>query len=82
MLFCRYCIIKYFVGKGLRELIIESLLENERSEETIDKCFHLMREDYGKNYLVKTKANNGAHELLESLKVKDIKMSVLYMRLI
>ncbi len=68
---------KYFVGKGLRELIIEALPKQNRSEETIEKCFDLMREDYGKNYLVKTKAYKGVNDLLDSLKEMNIKMSVL-----
>lgn len=68
---------KYLVGKGLKNLVVSSLPENQRSDETIEHCHKQMLEDYGNNYLVKTKPYDGIEELLKKLYTREIKMAVL-----
>ncbi|MDZ7740182.1 MAG: HAD hydrolase-like protein [Bacteroidota bacterium] len=68
---------KYFVGRGLRNLVIEALPEKERDEEMIEKLNRAMMDDYGKNYLVKTKTYEGIREVVSSLKKNGFKMGVL-----
>mgnify|MGYP006277682877 CR=1 FL=1 len=68
---------KYFVGKGLKNLVLASLPEDQRSDELIEECHDLMLQDYGKNYLVKTRLYDGIEELIDSLHAKGIRMAVL-----
>ncbi len=68
---------KYFVGKGLKNLTISCLPENERNDETVEKCFRFLMEDYRQNYLVKTKLYDGISDLLDDLDKKGLKLAVL-----
>jgi len=68
---------KYFVGKGLKNLVLASLPENHRPDALIDECYALMLEDYGRNYLVKTRLYDGIQELINMLYDKGIRMAVL-----
>ena len=67
---------KYFVGKGLRELVAQALPKNNLSEDLIDHCLAMMIDDYDQNCLVKTRLYDGIPELLEVLKKQNISMSV------
>ncbi len=68
---------KYFVGRGLRNLVIEALPEKARKEELIEEFNQAMLEDYGKNYLVKTKTYEGVQEVVSRLKMNGFKLGVL-----
>ncbi|MCF8388863.1 MAG: HAD family hydrolase [Bacteroidales bacterium] len=72
-----YADYRYFVGKGLRELIINAVPEAHRQDHIIDECYRLMNKDYGNNYINKTKAYDGIESLVSRLKEKDIKLAVL-----
>jgi phosphoglycolate phosphatase len=69
---------KTFVGSGIKSLVINALPEQLKTNETqIDTCFDAMKRIYSENCTVKTKAYNGIYELLEPLKKKGIKLSIL-----
>ena len=72
-----YADYRYFVGKGLRELIINAVPEAHRQDHIIDECYRLMNKDYGNNYINKTKVYDGIESLVSRLKEKDIKLAVL-----
>lgn len=66
-----------FVGSGVRSLIVKALPEQHRSESQIDTCFDEMIVVYGKQCTVKTKPYAGIVDLLDVLKSKKLKLSVL-----
>ncbi|MCF8236096.1 MAG: HAD family hydrolase [Bacteroidales bacterium] len=68
---------KYFVGKGLKNLVLASLPEDNRPDELIDECHDLMMQDYGQNYLVKTSLYDGIEELINTMYDQGIRMAVL-----
>ncbi len=68
---------KHFVGRGLRNLTIQCLPEENRDEETIEICFRSMTKDYLENYLNKTKLYDGIGDLLDTLSAGKMKMAVL-----
>lgn len=68
---------KQLVGKGLGNLVIKALPEDQRSDKVIGICNEQMLEDYGKNYLVRTRPYDGIMELLEKLHHQKIRMGVL-----
>ncbi|MFN4246041.1 MAG: HAD family hydrolase, partial [Brevinematia bacterium] len=47
------------------------------SEDTLQQCIKLMKEEYSKNYTKKTKPYEGIYELLDFLKANNYKISVL-----
>lgn len=67
-----------FIGDGVRELF-RKLLEyrNSFSEEKLSVCVSMMKEEYSKNYLSKTKPYDGIYELLGFIASKGFKMSIL-----
>ena len=72
-----YTDYKIFVGRGLRNLTVQSLPENLRSEESINKAFQEMFEDYSQNCLVETSLYDGIPQLLDEMTSRGIKMAVL-----
>lgn len=68
---------RFFVGNGLRNLVLKALPTNERSEANIDRCLDELREEYGKRWAEKTKPYPGVPELLDSLTANGIKMAIL-----
>jgi phosphoglycolate phosphatase len=68
---------KYFVGTGMRNLVINSLPPQKRSQVMVDKCLDQMRKEYSKRWDNKTKPYEGIPELLDILVLKNIKLTVL-----
>lgn len=69
---------KEFIGEGIRELFIKLLnYRNTFSEEKLTKGIELMKEEYSKNYLNKTKPYEGIYELLDYLQENNIKIAIL-----
>ncbi len=66
----------YFVGDGLKNLIIRAIPENERTDGNFIKVENLFSQYYSENYYKKTKIYNNIIELLNSLKLKGIKLAV------
>ncbi|HOE16089.1 MAG TPA: HAD family hydrolase [Syntrophorhabdaceae bacterium] len=71
-----YDAYRYFIGKGVTNLVAETLPQEKRSEELIIQCYELIVADYWKNYLVKTRLYDGISDVLNILKGQGIKMAV------
>jgi len=68
---------KYFVGKGIFQLVRVALPESRRDKQTIARCHKLMMEVYGNNCTNKSKPYEGIIDLLNELKSREIKLGVL-----
>ena len=69
--------IKTFVGEGLRVLTIRALPESQRTEENIQRCFELLKTEYGACSTNKTHPYAGIPELLDHLTDCGVKMNIL-----
>lgn len=67
---------RLFVGKGLKNLVFESLPENKRSDEDIDYFYKIMMETYDANYDKYMRLYDGVAELLDYLVDNDYKIAV------
>lgn len=67
----------YFVGNGIKQLVERSIPEQYRNGEKFEALFNAMMEEYGNNYLNKTYIYDGIPQLLNFLKNKGIKISIL-----
>lgn len=68
---------RYFVGDGLLGLIQRILPADKRDEEHVRRLIMAFREDYARNWQVKTGLYDGIAPLLNTLQEKSIKLSVL-----
>ena len=68
---------RYFVGEGLQKLVERILPVEKRSDELVRSLILAFREDYGRNWKVRTGLYDGVPELLDRLQEKKIKMGVL-----
>lgn len=71
-----YDAYRYFIGKGVTNLVAETLPQEKRTEEHIARCYDLIVADYRKHCLVKTQLYNGIAETLRLLRGSGIKMAV------
>jgi phosphoglycolate phosphatase len=67
---------RYFVGDGVQKLI-QRVLPADAREELGDTCLREMREEYGRNWNVKTRPYDGVPELLDELTARGLKLAVL-----
>jgi phosphoglycolate phosphatase len=68
---------RYFVGKGLRELIRCVLPEEKINDQTIDKLLASMKIEYAKRWAENTKPYAGIPELLDELQKHVFPMAIL-----
>jgi phosphoglycolate phosphatase len=68
---------KYFIGKGLRNLVTCVLPGNSRDDKTIDICLDRMFQEYGSRWRDKTLPYDGIPELLDALTERGIKLAIL-----
>lgn len=68
---------RFFVGNGIKNLVIRSLPESARSEKEISECVERMVADYKQNYISKTRLYDGVASLLDALVEKGVKLAVL-----
>ncbi|MDL2323130.1 HAD family hydrolase [Bacteroidales bacterium OttesenSCG-928-A17] len=68
---------RYFVGTGLRNLVIKCLPEDKKADRYVDETLAVLMTEYGKNVLNKTVLYPGIPELLDVLKQKKYKLAVL-----
>lgn len=68
---------RYFVGKGLRNLVGCTLPEEQRTDENILGLYADLLEDYEKNCLKKTILYRGIPNLLDALKERGLKLAIL-----
>jgi len=67
---------RYFIGRGLRNLVGKTLSEEQRTEENITELYAELLEDYKQNLLQKTVLYKGISDLLEALKERGLKMAI------
>jgi phosphoglycolate phosphatase len=67
---------RYFVGRGLENLVREALPENSRDGDMVAGCLNTMVDDYRKNCLVKTRLYDGVPEMLDELAHRSIKLAI------
>jgi len=67
---------RYFVGAGVRNLVLRALPEDKRSQATVDKCFDLMISDYNQNCFIKTRLYDGTIEVIDELRRRGVKLAV------
>jgi phosphoglycolate phosphatase len=72
-----YDAYRYFIGRGLRNLVVASIPEKNRCEQNIKNLFQELLQDYKKNLLHKTSLYKGIPELLDKLSERGIRMSIL-----
>jgi len=69
---------KYFVGDGMENLVVRSLPEIERDDRRlVEQCIASMREEYSRNWNVRTRPYAQIPELLDVLEQRKIRMAVL-----
>jgi len=68
---------KYFVGDGLANLVLRTLPEDHRDEETLNRVIAAEREEYGRGWANKTRPYDGVPTLLDALEEQKIAMCVL-----
>ena len=68
---------RYFVGDGTAMLITRALPEEKRNDDTIRACLEAFRQDYGRNWKLKTRPYDGVTEMLDDLTAHGLKMAVL-----
>ncbi len=68
---------KYFVGDGMRNLVLRTLPEDQRDEDTLVKTMEAFQEEYGRNWADKTRPYDGVAELLDALARRGVPKAVL-----
>jgi phosphoglycolate phosphatase len=68
---------RYFIGDGTAMLITRALPEEQRNDDTIRACLEDFRQDYARNWNVKTRPYDGIKEMLDALTVRGLKIAVL-----
>jgi phosphoglycolate phosphatase len=68
---------KYFIGKGLRNLVTSVLPPEARDEKTIEHCLDKMFQEYGGRWGEMTLPYPGITELLDELTSRGIRLAIL-----
>ena len=68
---------RYFIGYGTAMLITRALPEENRNNDTIRTCLEAFREDYRRNWNVKTRVYDGVAEMLNALAPRGLRMAIL-----
>ena len=68
---------RYFIGEGTAMLITRALPKGKRNDETIRACLEEYRENYGRNWRVKTRPYEGVSEMLDALTGRGLNIAVL-----
>ena len=68
---------RYFVGRGLRNMVIDVLPPDRRDEKAITRAMEAMREEYAPRWDAKTRPYDGVPELLEALTERSVTMTIL-----
>jgi phosphoglycolate phosphatase len=71
-----YDAYRYFVGRGLRNLVSRTLPESEKTEKNINNLYQELLRDYEVNLLQKTVLYRGIPELLDALVEADVKLTI------
>lgn len=68
---------RYFVGDGVTMLMTRALPLDRQDDDTIALCVKAFREDYGRNWNVKTRLYDGVPEMLDKLVLPGLKIAIL-----
>jgi phosphoglycolate phosphatase len=68
---------KYFVGNGMRNLVLRALPEDRRDSASVDQGLIEMRGEYSRRWAEKTRPYPGIPALLDALTEKGMKLAVL-----
>lgn len=71
-----YATYKTFVGRGVKNMVENALPESHRDASTLEECFQRMMLIYNDNCIVKTSLYPGISDLLNTLRDKNLKISV------
>jgi phosphoglycolate phosphatase len=72
-----YDAYRFFIGRGLRNLVGNVLPETSKTEENIENLFNDLLKDYAENCLRKTALYQGIPELLDKLVERGLKITIL-----
>lgn len=72
-----YDAYRYFIGRGLYNLVSRTLPEAEKTEQNIRNLYQELLRDYEVNLLQKTVLYRGIPELLDALVSKGIRLTIL-----
>jgi len=67
---------RYFIGRGLRNLVGKTLSDEQRSEENITELYAELLKDYQINLLQKTALYKGIPDLLDAIEQRGFKMAI------
>ena len=68
---------RYFVGDGMRTLVSRCLPEGRRDTVTVDHYYTLVRQEYRRQWMNRTRPYPGIMELLDELKRRPLDLAVL-----
>ncbi len=68
---------RYFVGDGLQTLIRRILPEDARTERNMEQVQERFRQDYGRNWNVRSRLYRGIGEMLDHLATNGVAMNIL-----
>jgi phosphoglycolate phosphatase len=68
---------RYFVGDGVRNLLLRALPPEGRGEPTLGECMAAYVADYARNWHVKTRAYAGIDGMLDAARAKGLRLAVL-----
>jgi phosphoglycolate phosphatase len=68
---------RFFVGRGLKALVRNTLPEDKKTDDVIIELYSNLLKDYGENCLEKTALYQGIPELLTALKERSLKIAIL-----
>ena len=71
-----YDAYRYLIGRGIRNLVTESLPPELRSHVRVARCYGRMLEEYGAHLLDKTRAYEGVPELVRALRADGVQLAV------
>jgi phosphoglycolate phosphatase len=72
-----YDAYRYFIGRGLYNLVSRTLPEAEKTEQNIKNLYQELLRDYEVNLLQKTVLYKGIPDLLDALTAKGIRLTIL-----
>lgn len=67
---------RWFIGNGVRRLVIQSLPRSHRKGEIVEQCLNEIKIHYAENWNMETKPYPGILDLLKALQTRRIQCSV------
>lgn len=68
---------RYFIGRGIKKLVLRALPEEHRDEGTVAECLAFMREEYQKHWADNMYLYEGIPGLLDELTRLGVKLAIL-----